>query len=76
MEIRIGVVNVTREIHIEVEDDAAKKIAQAVEGASAGKEKVLWIADKNGRRVAVPADKLAYVDIGPSGERRVGFAGT
>ncbi len=76
MEIRIGVVNVTREIHIEVEDDAAKKIVQAVEGASAGKEKVLWIADKSGRRVAVPADKLAYVDIGPSGERRVGFAGT
>ncbi len=76
MEIRIGVVNVAREIHIEVEDDDAKAIAQAIEGASAGKEKVLWVDDKNGRRVAVPADKLAYVDIGPSGERRVGFAGT
>ncbi len=76
MEIRIGVINVAREIHIEVEDDESKDLVSAIESASAGKEKVLWVSDKGGRRVAIPCDKLAYVDIGPSGERRVGFAGT
>ena len=36
---------------------------------------MLWLTDRRGRRVGVPADKLAYVDIGAvAGERRVGFA--
>lgn len=76
MDIRIGIVNVARELRVEVDDAAAAGIVAAVESVSAGKSKVLWLDDSNGRRVAVPADKLAYVDIGPSGERRIGFAGT
>ena len=75
MEIRIGVVNVAREIHIEVEDSESTTVVGAIEAACGGKEKVLWISDKSGRRVAIPTDKLAYVDIGSSDERRVGFAG-
>lgn len=76
MDIRIGIVNVAREIHIEVDDDAAPAVAEAAAAAAAGDTKVLWVQDRSGRRVAIPADKLAYVDIGPSGDRRVGFAGT
>jgi hypothetical protein len=35
---------------------------------------VLWLTDRKGRRVGVPAAKLAYVEIGsPNEERRVGF---
>ena len=37
---------------------------------------VLWIVDKKGRKVAVPAAKIAYVEIGtPDGDRRIGFGG-
>ena len=35
---------------------------------------VLWLTDKRGRSVGVPSDKVAYVEIGASGDdRRVGF---
>lgn len=37
-------------------------------------DKVLWLTDRKGRQVGVPASKIAYVEIGaPSSERRVGF---
>ena len=35
---------------------------------------ILWLTDRKGRRVGVPASKIAYLEIGPaSAERRVGF---
>jgi hypothetical protein len=34
---------------------------------------VLSLADDRGRRVIVPAERLAYVEIGEVAERRVGF---
>jgi hypothetical protein len=38
---------------------------------------MLWLTDRKGRRVGVPAAKLAYVEIGSaSDERRVGFGAT
>ena len=35
---------------------------------------MLWLTDRRGRQVAVPAAKLAYVEVGPpDGDRRIGF---
>jgi hypothetical protein len=35
---------------------------------------ILWLTDKRGRRVGVPAAKLAYVELDTGAEtRRVGF---
>jgi hypothetical protein len=39
-----------------------------------GKQSLLSLADDKGRRYLVPAAKVAYVEIGPSDSRRVGFA--
>jgi hypothetical protein len=36
---------------------------------------LLVLADEKGRTVAVPTDKLAYVDIAGEASRRVGFGG-
>ena len=45
-----------------------------MERALSGDLGVLWLTDRKGRRVGVPAAKLAYVEIGsPTEERRVGF---
>ncbi len=39
--------------------------------------RVLWLTDRKGRLVGVPASKIAYVEIGaPTAERRVGFGAT
>lgn len=74
MEVRIGVLHTAREIELDLGDDAdADKLAKEVETALAGGEGMLWLVDRRGRRVGVPAQRLAYVEIGTSGDRRVGF---
>lgn len=71
MEIKIGVQQTTREIVLESEQspedvDAAVRAALADGG-------ILTLVDDKGRRIIVPADRLAYVDISPATSRRVGF---
>jgi hypothetical protein len=76
MELRIGVTHSVRDITLELEsDDASRSAARAsVEQALTGKVDVLWLKDKRGREVAVPAEKIAFVEFGaPDGERRLGF---
>ncbi len=78
MDIRIGVTQASREIAVEVDDDV--KVRQAlkasVESAMKGEIDTLWITDKKGRDIAVPAAKIAYVEIGSAdADRRIGFGG-
>ena len=41
----------------------------------AGKSRVLWLTDARGRRVGVPTEKLAYVEVGEEHpDKRVGFS--
>ena len=72
MEVRIGVQHATRELVIE-SPESTDAITEAVSAALAGKSEILSLEDDRGRRVVVPADKLAYVEIGEPESRRVGF---
>lgn len=76
MEVRIGVIYTAKEIEVEVTDETDRDaLVSAVEASVARGSGMLWLTDRRGRKVGVPADKLAYVDIGAvAGERRVGFA--
>ncbi|MFC4032573.1 DUF3107 domain-containing protein [Streptomyces polygonati] len=72
MEVKIGVQHAPREISIEsvqTADEVEKAIADALSGAS----KLLTLVDEHGRKVLIPADRLAYVEIGEPAARRVGF---
>ncbi|HEX2698711.1 MAG TPA: DUF3107 domain-containing protein [Acidimicrobiales bacterium] len=72
MEVRIGVTH-AKEIELEMSDDG-DSVKKAVEAAMSAGDKLLWLTDRKGRRVGVPAAKIAYVEIGSSSdERRVGF---
>jgi hypothetical protein len=76
MELRISVSHSVRDITLELDNDDKSRTAAraAVEAALAGKSEVLWLKDKRGREVAVPAEKIAFVEFGaPDGERRLGF---
>lgn len=78
MDIRIGITQAPREIAIEVEDDAKTRDALKanVEKALTGEIATLWITDKKGRDIAVPAAKIAYVEIGTGEDgKRIGFGG-
>jgi hypothetical protein len=72
VEVRIGVQHATRELVID-SPESSDAIIAAVSAALSGKSTVLTLEDERGRRVVVPADKLAYVEIGEPESRRVGF---
>ena len=74
MDVRIGVLHTAKELELDLGDDGdADKLAKEVEAAISGGEGMLWLTDRRGRRVGVPAQRLAYVEIGATGDRRVGF---
>ncbi|GAA2256879.1 MULTISPECIES: DUF3107 domain-containing protein [Kitasatospora] len=72
MEVKIGVQNAPREIVLE-SSQSADEVESAVAKALEGTSKVFSLADEHGRRVIVPADRLAYVEIGEPSTRKVGF---
>lgn len=75
MDVRIGVTQAPREITVEIDDAARDDLHARVEAALSGATDVLWLDDRRGRQVAVPASKIAYVELGSPEERRIGFGG-
>ncbi len=75
MDVRIGVTYTGKELDIDLGDDADADTVQAeVDSAVTGDSPVLWLTDKKGRRLGIPTEKIAYVEIGsPDAERRIGF---
>ena len=74
MEVRIGVTQSPRELEVDLGD--------ATDGVALGEEieaklaagGILWLTDKKGRRVGVPTEKVAYIELGSADDtRRVGF---
>ena len=76
MDVRIGVTQTPKEIHVELPDGAdGDKLVAEVEAALSKDQGVLWLTDRKWRRVGVPSAKVAYIEIGsPNEDRRVGFA--
>ena len=72
MEVKIGVQFAARELTIE-SAQSPEEVTKAVADALKADLGVLELVDEKGRRVLVPADKLAYVEIAESEQRRVGF---
>jgi hypothetical protein len=72
MEVRIGVQHAARELVIE-SAQTQDEVTAAVAAALVGESGLLELSDETGRRVLVPSDKLAYVEIGEPESRRVGF---
>ena len=71
MEVKIGVQYAARELVVDSAQSPAE-VEELVNEALAAK-KVLTIVDEKGRRVIVPVDKLAYVEIAETTTRSVGF---
>ena len=72
MEVKIGVQNASRELVLEYAQ-SADDVEKAVSAALSAEDGVLTLADTKGRKVLVPTDKLAYVEIGTSTSGQVGF---
>ncbi|BBH16472.1 ATP-binding protein [Nocardioides baekrokdamisoli] len=71
MEVRIGVQFAARELVVESAEDAATVEALIATAVSEGG--VLTLADIKGKKVIVPAEKIAYIEIGTPVLGTVGF---
>jgi len=71
VEVKIGIQHAPRELVVDTEETAEaveKLVADAV-----GSDGVLTLTDNKGRKVVVPAGKVAYVEIGGALAGQVGF---
>jgi hypothetical protein len=72
VEVKIGVQYAARELVIDT-SLSGDEIAAAVDEALSGGTGVLSLTDTKGRRVLVPSEKLAYVELGTPTVGQVGF---
>ena len=78
MEVRIGVTYTAKELEVDLADDAEREqLVKHITDALEVENGVLWLTDRRGRQIAVPAAKVAYVEIDAvASDRRVGFGTT
>ena len=72
MEVKIGVQHASRELVIDSEL-AGEDVEAAVAKALSSEDRMIVLADAKGRKVIVPIDKLAYVELGSPTVGQVGF---
>jgi hypothetical protein len=71
VEVKIGVQHAQRELVLDSDstpEDIEAKVVEAVSGGG-----VLRLSDVKGRTVVVPADKIAYLELGSPTSSTVGF---
>jgi Protein of unknown function (DUF3107) len=72
VEVKIGVQYAPRELSLDSSQTPAEVEAAVAEAIANGG--MLTLVDDRGRRVIVPAEKLAYIEIAESSPRPVGFS--
>ena len=73
MEVKIGVVYTPHEMIVDTDDDATT-VSSAIDSVFSNGDAIFWLTDTKGRRIGVPTDKIAYVEIGSDvADRHVGF---
>ncbi|CAB4729720.1 unannotated protein [freshwater metagenome] len=71
-EVRVGIADSSQELHIEC-DLSPEKVIEAVTAAlDSGKS--LSLTDTRGRQTIIANNKISFVEVGESAERKVGFA--
>jgi len=74
LEVRIGVIYSPKELSVELDGANADEVVAAIEDALKGGAPVIWLTDKKGRRIGVPSDKVAYIEVAEEDiAKRVGF---
>ncbi|MDH6277390.1 MAG: hypothetical protein RI926_162 [Actinomycetota bacterium] len=74
MEIRIGMINTSREIGLETSQTMAE-VETLVANALNGSSPVLKLSDDKGKVYLVASANIAFVEVGSDQNRRIGFVG-
>jgi uncharacterized protein DUF3107 len=71
VEVKIGIQSITRELVVET-TSTTEEVERALNGALKDGG-MFTVLDEKGGRVLVPADKIGYVELSGSEQRRIGF---
>jgi Protein of unknown function (DUF3107) len=74
VEVKIGIQCVPRELVVDT-NSSVEDVGRTLTAALADRG-VFTLADEKGGKVMVPADKIAYVELGGAEPRRIGFGNT
>jgi hypothetical protein len=74
VEVKIGIHSVPRELVVETKSSSEE--VERILAAAVADGGVFTLSDDKGGKVLVPADKIAYLEIGGSEPRRIGFGNT
>ena len=72
VEVKVGVADTARELVLN-SSQSQDEIEALVDAALKDSAGMLSLVDDKGRRFVVPSARVAYVEIGSSDSRRVGF---
>lgn len=73
MEIKVGVVYTAKELRVETDGNVDAAVTSIEEALKKG-DAVVWFNDVSGRRIGIPSDKIAYIEVAENDEnKRVGF---
>jgi len=72
VEVKIGIQQAAREIVVDTAEDA-DAVEKKVGDALASESGLISLTDTKGRKILVPAAKVAYVEIGGGVVGQVGF---
>lgn len=73
MEVKIGIADSARELVVS-SADSPDQMEALVSETLRNNQALLTLVDDKGKRYVIPSSKVAYVEIGPSDSRRVGFS--
>lgn len=75
MDVRIGISQSARELEVELADGVDRDaLLKEIDAVLKSTDAVLSLTDKRGRQIAVPAGRIAYIEVGAAVDsRRVGF---
>jgi hypothetical protein len=71
VEVKIGIWSVPRELVVET--NASYEEVERILTAAVAESSVFVLSDTKGGKVMIPADKVAYLEIGGNENRRIGF---
>jgi len=76
VDLRIGVTQSPKELDVELPDGTDADDLKASIDKALVDGTTLWLTDRKGRQVGIPAERIAYLEIGrPEDGRRIGFGG-
>lgn len=71
MKVKIGVAESNRVVEIEVDDASA--FEKTMEDAYDSGKGLIWFEDTKRRRVGIPKERIAFIEIDTDQDRVVGF---